>query len=213
MKQQLQHSIKIMLAEQKKKAGVLAALLLLLAGVVVKNTLLRGGKPAEATADTGSASEVMQGMGRAAVGRAIASIEGSTGTRVIEAPSSPRLTRDLFALDPAHFPAPAQPEPSSTIGGGTAKEQVESPVPSADELRAAREAQLVSETESWNLRSVMLGAAPAAVIDLGATESRRQIVRAGQTVKGWKLAEVGPSHALFVKESVNVRLTLSAPQR
>lgn len=201
-----------MLVAESKKCAVLGALLLVL--------LVNGGRqlvgigprtaPAATTADD-AGSENVAAVGRNAVSRALASMDRARGRAIVTVPAAPELSRDLFRLDASKFPEPAQPAGSATDAANAGVVGVESPHENADALRSRREAQLVEETKTWNVRSVMLGSNPTAMIETGG--ARRTLVRPGMSLQGWSVVEVAPGWVLIEREQVRVRLMLASPER
>lgn len=217
MKRQL-IAFRIMLAHERKKAISLGALVLLLLIAVVRAGLTLGPKTGIA-AGTDKASEVssLASAGRDAVSRAIASDDALYKGRLIEVPRSPRVQRNLFAMDPAHFPTlPEKPEnPEQVPGEGASNPNadplaVESETQNADDLARLLEAQVLEETIGWRLKSVLLGQQPTAVVE---TDGRSNVLRVGQSHRDWTVIEIAASAIVIEKQSVRVRLSLAKPER
>jgi hypothetical protein len=201
------------LKADKKKAAMLGVLSLVLVVLGAKNGLRAGPSRGLAASSPAQPESAIAAAGTEAMTRTMASLDARAGRRVVEVPASPSLGRDLFRLDPAHFPVPTQPGQTDPSADGSGRSGVESPPPNADELRRRREAELVSETAQWRLRSVLLGHHPTAVIEPDAREGRRLVLRTGDEVRGWRVVEIAAGHAVLEKESVRVRLSLPIPER
>lgn len=203
-----------MLVTESKKCAVLGALMLVLLVNGGRQLIGIGPRTAPAATPTEAAgSENVAAAGRNAVSRALASMDRARGRAIVAVPASPELSRDLFRLDASKFPEPAQPAGSVDAAANAGVVGVESPHENADALRSRRAAQLVEETKTWNVRSVMLGSNPTAVIETGGAGARRALVRPGMSLQGWTVVEVAPGWALLEKEQVRVRLMLASPER
>lgn len=205
--------LKQMVEAEKKKAFALAALVAALGVIAGRHMLSAGPRKSQAAlgADVSSAQSPVD-AGQAAIGRTIASLTASK-LRFIEIRSSPTLTRDLFALNTEHFPVPSQTEAESSATEQSGTPGVESAPPSADEQRRAREALLVSETQGWRVRSVLLGSNESAVIETPGADGRRHVLRVGQFCRGWSVIEIESTHVIIEKEGVRVRLSAVSPDR
>ncbi len=104
----------------------------------------------------------------------------------------PVPSRDLFALNPALFPDPA---PSDGAGGADGaksasgiddKSGTDAP-PEAGALRR----RALEDASRLRVRSIMLGAQPAAVLESAIGDARRaEVVRVGDRVAGFVVAEI-----------------------
>lgn len=216
MKQRLAE-LKILVMQEKRKAGVLAFLGLVLIGVLGRAFLSMGPRTGQASmGDTAGGLSSLAHAGQAAVSRAIASEDARHGGKTFEVPASPRLTRNLFALNPSQFPPPPQataPESSQTVNSAA---PVESMRPNADDDPRLAEMRLVEETNGWRLRSIILGAKPTAVVETAAKRggaSRKLVLSEGQFLENWKVIEITVTSVVFEKNSVRVRLSYVTQDR
>lgn len=229
MKRQLL-MLAFMVQHEKKKAVSLAGLMLLLLVAVGRAVWSMGPKKAAAFSEqagsSGSASvESLASAGEAAMARAIASDGASRGSRrraVIEVPASPPLSGNIFALDPAHFVPPAQTDQVVVTSFTPGHNAVESKTQNADVDPQQRLLQLIAQTATWRLKSVMVpglqpeahaGQEPFAVVETNekGAASRSDVVKVGQELLGWTVVEIQQSSIVVEKESVRVRLSLATP--
>jgi len=207
-------TLKIMLAQERKKATALGVLVLLLGVVAGRAALSLGPRTGRADAPaSGGEISSLASAGRNAVDRALASDDALRAGRTIDVARSPRLTRNLFALDPEYFPPPTQPTQDEAPFDPLPPERVESPAQNADDEPARREAQLVEETTGWRLSSVLLGQHPTAVVETDGPRGRSHVLRAGNSLNEWVVVEITSSTVVFEKQSVRVRLSLAKHER
>ncbi len=229
-------ALKVLLEQEKKKASALAALMLLLVIALIRAGLTLGpSRGVAAPAEEASGVSSLASAGRDAVSRAIASDDAFNSGRLIEVPRSPRTSRNLFALDTAHFPLariaesgegasppPGQSEQATQIPGGegpsgdTGGKPVESPAWNADDEAKRQRAQRLEETTGWRLTSVMLGQKPTAVVETpgvgGRGAPRSNVLRAGQSLREWLVVEITASTVVLEKQTVRVRLSIAKPE-
>lgn len=205
--------------ERKGRSATLAILMIVLAAVMAKGFLSGGPRTGRASPSapvvSGSLSSVAE-AGQQAVTRAIASKDAMSRGRYITIAAAPRSKRNVFGLDPAHFPPKVQAKPSESPDPSSLSAQptpVVSSAKNADDDPERRAARLVDETKTWRLKSVILGQRPLAVIETGSKQQRSAVVREGDEVLGWRLAEISLTSVVMEKESVRVRLTLALPDR
>jgi hypothetical protein len=225
-----------MVQHEKKKALSLAVLVLFLlvavgravwsmgpkkAAAFAGPTPVSGGVPAPGTETVDS----LASAGEAAVARAIASEGAARGSRrrsVIEVPASPPLDANIFALHPAHFVPPAQTDQVVITALTPGHNAVESKTQNADVDPHQALLQLIAQTATWRLKSVMLpGTSPGAhatsepfaVVETHekGAPSRSDVVKIGQDIQGWIVIEIQQASIVVEKESVRVRLSLAPP--
>lgn len=205
--------------ERKGRSATLGVLMVVLAAVVAKGFLSGGPRTGSASPPAPASSDSLSSVaeaGREAVTRAIASKDAMSRGRYINVAAAPRSGRNVFGLDPAHFPPLAQAKSSEPPAPPSLPAQptpVVSNAENADDDPERRAARLVDETKSWRLKSVILGQRPLAVIETGGKQQRSAVVREGDEVLGWQLVEISLMSVLMEKESVRVRLTLVLPDR
>lgn len=202
----------VVITEDRQKAAVLGVLLLVLAGLVVKYLFAGvGPRGTQAAVDKSTSPSSATDVGQSAITRTMAALGAGQSTRVISLAPTPRLSRNLFALDASFFPPPAQMEPAKGPQRSTHEPVIEATPENADVLRAREAARIQDEAKSLRLRSIVLGQAPNAVIEVGRGE--RRVVRVGQDINGFRLVSVEPGSVLLEKETVRVRLSLARPER
>jgi hypothetical protein len=141
----------------------------------------------------------------------MAALGGGPTSRVISLAPTPRLSRNLFALDESYFPRPSQTEPLRVLPKTSAGSAFQERAENADEVRARASARIEELAKSLKLRSIVLGQSPLAVIETKGRE--RNVVRVGQEIDGFTLVEVATNSVVVEMESVRVRLTLARPER
>ncbi|MDX2114816.1 MAG: hypothetical protein SFZ24_04235 [Planctomycetota bacterium] len=205
--------VKLLVAADKRKAATLGGLVLVLGLLVVKNAVFSG--PARATAESESADGIVgpDDAGRDAVSRTMAALGGSGRGPVVKLAAPSRLGRDVFALDPAHFPLASQSSEAESDESSEVAGPVESVRVNADVPVASREEELRAEVRGWRLRSVLLSRQAAAVLELGGDQTKRTVVLEGQSVRGWTLSEVEKGSVVVEREGVRVRLEIETPDR
>lgn len=201
----------VVVTDDRRKATALAALLLVLAVMGVKTMVDGAGPRGSRAALKGDSASSVADAGQDAVTRTMAALGGGPASRVISLAPTPRLSRNLFALDESHFPLPVQTEPLRTSPKTSTDATVEARPENADEVKARVIARVEEQAKSLRLRSTLLGQSPIAVIESKGRE--RNVVRIGQVVDGFTLVEVATNSVLLEMESVRVRLTLARPER
>ena len=141
----------------------------------------------------------------------IDAIEAAQAGGTIRVPLRPRASRNIFALDDAHFPRPAQTSPIQAKAAETPMPVVESPSESADAVRARKEAVVAESARLLVLRSVVVGRNPVAVIEKSG--GSRSLVGPGQEIEGFVLMEVGADWVVMEKDGVRIKLILSVHDR
>lgn len=203
----------VLLMADRKKAGVLGLLLLVLAVVGVKSFVRLGPETTTAALTGGSpTAETVAAAGQDAYSRTVASIEAVRNGGIVRVARPSRVDRDLFALDHAYFPPPAQPESVRPAAQDSRITPVESSAPTVDEVRARAESRVRSEADGLRLRSVIVGSRPIAVFEIKG-DRQRAVVRVGESIGGFVLAEVFSDSVVLEKESVRVRVSLAKPDR
>lgn len=201
----------VVVTDDRRKATVLAALLIVLVGMAVKTLVIGSGPRGSKAALKSDSVASVAAAGQDAVTRTMAALGGGPTSRVISLAPTPRLSRNLFALDESHFPLPVQTEPERVSPKASTNAKVEVRPENADDLKAQEVARVEERAKSLRLRSIVLGHSPIAVIENKARE--RNVVRVGQSVDGFTLEEVAANSVLLEMESVRVRLTLARPER
>lgn len=197
---------------EPRKAWTLMALCGLLT-VSGGRAMLKLGPSAGRAAPPGGAADATSVVaeGQTAVSRALASIEAAQAGGMIRVPAAPRASRNIFALEDAHFPRPAQTAPIQPEAAESPMPVVESPAESADAVRTRKEAAVAESARLLILRSVVVGRNPVAVIEK--TGGSRHLVGPGQEIEGFVLNEVGADWAVMTKDGVRVKLLLSVQDR
>ncbi len=203
----------VVVTDDRRKATFLAALLMVLVGLGIK-TFFGGAGPrgtnAALTKDSGSESSLAD-AGQSAVNRTMAALGGGPSSRVISLAPTPRLSRNLFALDEAYFPRPVQTELPVASRRTYGAPVVEARPENADEVRARVAARVEEQAGLLRVRSIVLGQEPIAVVE---SKGRvRQVVRIGQVVDGFTLVEVAADSIVLELDSVRVRLSLARAER
>ena len=195
-----------LLMEDRKKAGVLAFLLVLLTGVAIKTLLPFGPNASRAGQDRDGTTSPTQ-VGQSALSRTIDLLTRLRSSQLVEVAQSPRLSRNLFAVDEHRFPPPEVPDPTPDPPPDL-NPTVDPPIEDADEIRAREIAQIRLEAEVFRLRSVVVGQSPLAVIELPG--KGRSVIPLGGTLNGFKIVEVTTESVVLEKDEVRVRLWLPA---
>lgn len=203
------------LTADKKKAGVLGALLMVGAVVGIRAAAQSAGGPRAASAQpaaapAGSAQPPSQGG-------ATLQVEGPesvAGARQLDlTPPGPsasrgRPVRDVFVLSEAHFPEP-EPEAKQAEkpkSGAVAADTTE------DESETARRRAL-AEADRLRVRSITVGPKTLAILefaDADAGPRRSQVVRAGDTVRGFTVTEVSARGVVVERDGVTATLRPAA---
>lgn len=206
--------LKVMIAAEKKKAITLGALVLMLLVFALKAVWSMGPRIGSASggAEDASVSSVAS-AGRDALSRARASAQGGSSGEMVEVPRRRAADRNVFALDPSHFPLLSQPDAPSSSEASNVPEEVEPSAPIADDTRPDREAQLIGQTTGWRLSSVLLGSKPSAVMEAGGPKERKSIVRVGDEFKGWSVIEIAADAVVLEYDGVRVRIMKSSQER
>ena len=198
-------SLARLLLADKQKSAVLGALLIVLA--LSSGRMLVGRGPARASASEEralSGREVAE-AGQQAVSRTVASLNSLRSGKPVVIRIGASADRDVFALDPAHFPSAAQPA-QPNVAKDTA---VESRGENADETAADARAQVVMEISGWVVRGVVTGAEPSAVIQTPKPDAKRTLVRIGQELQGWKAVGIASDGVVLEKQGIRVRLKVT----
>ncbi|HBS29078.1 MAG TPA: hypothetical protein DEB06_06425 [Phycisphaerales bacterium] len=205
--------MRVLLMAERRKAGVLGLLLLVLAGALVKSLVSVGPSASEAALPVGATeAEAVAAAGQDAFSRTVAQVDAPRGSSIVRVARAARVDRDLFALDGAHFPPPAQVEDPKSVAQESRVTAIESPAPSVDEDRARTESRVRSAADRLRLRSVIVGQRPIAVFEVKG-DRQRAVVRLGESIDGFVLAEVFSDSVVLEMDSVRVRITLVKPDR
>lgn len=200
----------IAITSDKKKAVVLGALTLV-ALVTVTRALLTQRKPA-ALRPVATTPHAPDG----ATGVTLVKAENrptSEDAPVVRLASIAPLSRNLFLPSEQHFPYPAQTDvtrpaaPKSPAGTDEISEE------EIERIRLEEQVRLVTEESArLRLRSTMLGASPAAVIESGkGARGASAVLRVGQSHDGFVLIEVRRESAILEKNGVRVEIRLPLP--
>jgi len=205
MKDRLNHLIAVVSAD-RRKAAILLALLVFLGGIAIRSVLNVGPHATEA-ADSESSIEDPTELGGSAITRTLAALERVRGEKYTVVRVAPHLSRNIFDVDDAYFPPPAQVVIKSTTDYVTPPPQIEPVKPTADEQWALTVAQIRVEARRLTLRSVIVGKHPLAVIE--EPGGGRSVLEPGKIIRGFRLVEVKSDAVLLDKEGVRVRLWLT----
>ncbi len=200
----------LIVTADKKKAGVLGASLVVLAAIGVKSVFPVRPASSEASVGGDDLFDSPVSMGQHALERTVASLDRARSGGYQRIPVSPRLSRDLFAVDPREFPPPVQAAVVTREPPKTTQREIEEPEQNADEEWALLEKRVAKESEVLRLGSVMVGRSPLAVIET--TRGRRSVLRIGGVIEGFTLLEVTTDSVLLEKDGVKVRLSLAVQE-
>lgn len=202
----------IELTADRRKAAMLGGLIIVAAGMWVRYGLQSGG-PTQAAAQTPTgavASESALALDSAFAELTRVREQLAAGVKVIRRPRY--SDRDVFTLDPDHFPIPIESDLTSQEDPKSPVVFVETPEERAARERESRLRRVTQEADQLRLRSVMVGSRLAAVIE--ATVERQttsHVLRPGQSVEGFVLVEVHTDRVLLEKEGVMVEMFIQAP--
>ncbi len=116
--------------------------------------------------------------------------------------SSP-ASRDLFALDPEHFPHASEPEPP--------QEQSAKSAPQTDDDALRREA-LLRDAETIRLKSTLVGDRPVAVFTLGGLAGKGEVlVRPGDTVNGFLVVSIKSQRVVLERDGERIERVVRSP--
>jgi hypothetical protein len=199
------HRFWIKMTADKRKFGVLCACfgvaLLFWGRLVFLREVPRSAYADQESAQSAQASEASNSGGKwgakAQAGPVSVSLRGE-------------LSRDPFALDPAHFPEPPQEEPVAEV-------QPKSPERLTDvesDEREDRRVQSAQEARSrLSLLSVAAGTEPVAMIEAKLPEGKRTLlVSVGHRIAGFRVVEIDVTGRTATVEKGDVRVTLSMKQ-
>jgi hypothetical protein len=174
-----------------KKVAILGVLLVILLVVGVQQTVQRIG-PSSAEGAVTPGRHV--GLAAAAAGsRGAASPNGQAGSdEDLPDLSKQAVTRDLFVVNPLHFPPEEKPK------AVTAVPVVENPAAKHEaELRI-----LQAQAKALTLQSTMVGAVPTAIIN-------GQVLRAGEWISGFQVVEIATRNCTIEKQGARLILELA----
>lgn len=169
--------------------------LLLWARLLLLNDVPRTGlaEPNETTLDTTTGTSETNATGKANR----PSIESAS---VVYLDASTELARNFFKVPEAMFP---QTEQATPVDDTTPKSQTDTPEDPVEAERL-RVGGIEAEAASLRLGSLILGAAPAAVIN-------DRVVREGGQVDGFVLERVLKRSVILIKDQVRVELKMDTP--
>jgi hypothetical protein len=183
---------------EPKKAAVLAVLLVVLLGVSVPMTVRRTGPSSAEGAVTPNRQAGIPEAG-AAAGPREAGTAGATkrtsrddGDEDLPDLSKQAVTRDLFLVNPLHFPVEE-------------KAKVVPHAPAAENPAAKREAELrilQAQAKALTLQSTMVGAVPTAIIN-------GQVLRAGEWISGFQVVAIAARSCTIEKQGARLILELA----
>ncbi len=111
--------------------------------------------------------------------------------------------RDLFALNPEHFPHSAEPDPPKDASAKSA--------PQSDD-DAVRRAAIARDAESIRLKSTVVGDRPVAVINLGGITGNREVLaRVGDTVSGFTVVSIEARRVVLERDGERIERVVRSP--
>jgi hypothetical protein len=176
--------------------GVLAVAFLIMFG---RNVIAPGLRSASAaTADRPASQQAGLAANEPASG-------GKRETVVCATP--PPFGRDVFAFDRDHFPLPNTDDESRAIEPKSSHLPDEDTQGSAEPTREQIEAGVREEARALELRSLIVGGTPLAVIEVTGGASRgRHVLEAGESLLGFRIVEVRKGSVVIEKDGVSVEL-------
>lgn len=211
MKEKL-YEVWLHLTADKKRAGVLLVLVIVLV-VLGARALLSTAGPSRARASNEPESQVtLREQINDRFARTLASIGTGNGGTFVELRPVGRLERNLFALDPEHFPDASQTEqPDANADGAVAPSQQK--VDETPDGGVSVEERVLEESSSFKLRSTLVGRTPIAVIEIADGHGKRRVVLSpGQSIEGFELREVRSNAVVLEKQGVRVELKRALPE-
>ncbi len=186
------------LKRDKKKTAILGALVIV-AGIVGGRLLIRPGAPANASAAIAPAASPAPTASVAVSAPPVAEAR-QTGRRDADRrkyiQDLPRdFRRDLFHPNSEYY------TPTAVI---VSTEKVNDKPSDAEQQAAQREQEVQAvhaQARALNLQSTMLGSTPTALVN-------DRVLRVGEWVNGFRVAEIGASWCVVEKSGVQIRLTM-----
>jgi hypothetical protein len=117
--------------------------------------------------------------------------------------ASAPATRDLFALNPAYFPHPAQPAPDESAAAKSSGQ--------TDDETLARSA-FAQDAASIRLKSILFGERPVAVLQTAGVAGGRDIMtRVGDVVAGFSVVRIERRRIVLERDGQRIELTVASP--
>lgn len=195
--------LKVLWETQRPKMISLGALGLVFLFMFVRNVITPGLSDAEAAEPSRSSSGEPAKEGSAHADR---------GPReTVVCPMPPPFERDVFTFNRDHFPLPTPDKPTGEIEPKSAHlPDEDNPVP-VEPTREQIEARVRDEASALELRSLIVGARPLAVIEVLRGESKgRHVLEAGEETLGFRIVEVRKGSVVIEKDGVSVELFRTA---
>lgn len=195
--------LKVLWDTQRRRMVSLGVLMVAFALMLGRNVILPGIKGALASPEPKAAAA-------SAAPEAASEAVHVSARPMIRLPAPPPLARDLFAYDRDRFPLPA-PEPEVAQNLPKSGDVPVEVTPGEVEPTLAQiEAGIRSEAGTLRLRSLVVGAAPLAVIEVEEGEGRgRHLLSEGDSVAGFRLVSVKETSVILVKQDVEVELFMA----
>ena len=182
------------MSKDKKKTTILVVLLLV-GGVFGGRLLVGKSVPSRAKASQGKHSAPIPQQ-RPAIHTAASLYSNTVTPRVRYIPKAdPKITRDIFRLDPNIFPQVAKKNSTAKLVNDSKLD--------ADVLEKARRLRVQMQAQVLSLQSTITGNSPTAIIN-------GRVMGSGNTINGFQVVSVTARSCVVEKDGVKVTLQMKS---